>query len=127
MKMVRRLDDSGTTGQLVVVAAAGLLAAMAVVVTASPGGFVSPGTALAFTAFVALGEVVRITLPGGRDAAPIAMAGSLAYALLVESDGAPADHGPLQVVAVVTVAMLFGVIPHIAAGRAPAIDSLARR
>ncbi|MGZ4592729.1 MAG: HD-GYP domain-containing protein [Actinomycetes bacterium] len=125
--MVRRLDDSGTTGQLVVVAAAGLLAAMAVVVTASPGGFVSPGTALAFTAFVALGEVVRITLPGGRDAAPIAMAGSLAYALLVESDGAPADHGPLQVVAVVTVAMLFGVIPHIAAGRAPAIDSLARR
>ncbi|MGZ4610301.1 MAG: HD-GYP domain-containing protein, partial [Actinomycetes bacterium] len=125
--MVRRLDDSGTTGQLVVVAAAGLLAAMAVVVTASPGGFVSPGTALAFTAFVALGEVVRITLPGGRDAAPIAMAGSLAYALLVEGDGASADHGPLQVVAVVTVAMLFGVIPHIAAGRAPAIDSLARR
>jgi hypothetical protein len=125
--MTRRLDDSGTTGLLVLVAAAGLLAAIAVVVTASPGGFVDGGTALAFALFIALGELVRITLPGGRDAAPIATAGALADTLLTTSDGHHAEHGALQVVAVVAVAMLIGVLPHVAAGRAPSVDTLARR
>jgi hypothetical protein len=127
MRIAPRLDDSGTTGQLVVISAAGLLVAIAVVVTASPGGFVGPGLALAFAAFISLGEIVRITLPGGRDAAPIAMAGALAYTLLMTSNEQEAAHGALQVVAVVAVAMLVGVLPHIATGRAPSIEALARR
>jgi hypothetical protein len=127
MTLRNRLEDGGTSGLLVVVAAAGLLAIVAVVVTASPGGFVDGRTALAFAAFIALGEIVRITLPGGRDAAPIAMAGSLAYALLPVSDAAQATHGALQVVAVTAVAMVVGVLPHVAAGRAPSIDTLGRR
>jgi hypothetical protein len=124
----RRLDDAGTMGYLVVVVAAGLLAVASVVVTASPGGgFVDPDIALAFAAFIALGEVVRITLPGGRDAAPLATAGSLAYVLLTTFSGRSADHGAMQVVAVSVVAMLVGVAPHAVVGRAPTVDSLARR
>jgi len=124
---VRRLLDAGTSGSFVVVAGAAALATVAMVATGSPGGFVSPWTALAFGTFIAFGEVVRITLPGGRDAAPIALAGALAYALLGRYDGHPTEHSALQVVAVVTVAMLVGVVPHVVARRAPAPDPLARR
>jgi hypothetical protein len=124
---VRRLFDAGTSGSFVVVAGAAALATVALVATAAPGGFVSPWTAVAFGTFIAFGEVVRITLPGGRDAAPIALAGSLAYALLARYDGARTEHSALQVVAVVTVAMLVGVVPHVVARRAPAPDTLARR
>jgi hypothetical protein len=123
----RRLDDAGTMGFLVVVASATLLAIIAMVVTASPGQFVDARLVLAFGAFIALGEFVRITLPGGRDAAPIATAGALAYVLLTRVPGDVADHSALQVIAVVVVAMLVGMAPHAALGRAPALDSLARR
>jgi hypothetical protein len=122
-----RLDDNGTTGTLVVVSLGALLAVVAVMVTASPGGFVDAPVAAAFAAFIALGELVRITLPGGRDAAPISTAGALAYALLLRWPDAGVDHGALQVVAVVAVAMLIGVAPHVAVGRAPSLDTMARR
>src|SRR4051794_4187137 len=119
--------DGGLSGQVVVVAAAVLLAIGAVVVTASPGGFVHMEVAVAFGAFIALGELARITLPGGRDAAPIATAGALAYALLNTFEQQPMHHSALQVVAVVAIAMLIGVMPHVVAGRAPSADTLARR
>ncbi len=123
----RWLAEPGATGPLVVVAAGTVLGIVAVVVTASPGGFVELQVALAFTAFIAIGELVRITLPGGRDAAPIATAGAIAYAFLVSYRGEPSRHGALQVVAVVVVAMLVGMAPHIVAGRGPSIDTLTRR
>lgn len=123
----RRLDEPGTTGPLIVVAAGAVVAILGLVVTASPKGFVDVGVAAAFAAFIALGELVRITLPGGRDAAPIATAGALAYALLTSYDGVPTQHSAFQVVAVVVVAMLVGVAPHVVAGRAPSVDTLARR
>ncbi len=121
-----RLDDAGSMGYLVVVVAAALLAVASVVVTAG-AGLVQPQVALAFAAFIALGELVRITLPGGRDAAPLATAGALAYLLLTTFSGRPADHGAMQVVAVSVAAMLLGVVPHAVAGRAPTPDILARR
>jgi hypothetical protein len=123
----RRLDDAGNTGQFVIAAAGALLAVASVVATASPGGFVDVGTAVAFAAFIAFGELVRITLPGGRDAAPIATAGALAYTLLTRMPADDPDHGALQVVAVCACAMLVGVAPHVVVGRAPSIDTLARR
>ena len=123
----RWLDEPGMTGPLVVIAGGTVLGIVAVVVTASPGGFVDLQVALAFTAFIALGELVRITLPGGRDAAPIATAGAISYALLVSYRGDASDHSALQVVAVVVVAMLVGMAPHVVAGRAPSIDTLTRR
>ncbi len=122
-----RFDDAGSMGYLVVVVAAGLLAVASVVVTASPGGLVDVQVAVGFAAFIALGELVRITLPGGRDSAPLATAGALAYVLLTTFADRPAEHGALQVVAVAVVAMLAGVAPHAVAGRAPRVDSLARR
>lgn len=127
MSAHRWLDEPGTTGPLVVVAGGTVLGIVAVVVTASPGGFVDLQVALAFTAFIAVGELVRITLPGGRDAAPIATAGALSYALLVSYRGDDSDHSAWQVVAVVVVAMLVGMAPHVVAGRAPSIDTLTRR
>jgi hypothetical protein len=123
----RRLDDTANTGPFVICSAAALLGVASVVVTASPDGLVDVGTAVAFAAFIALGELVRITLPGGRDAAPIATAGALAYTLLTRMQGEVPDHGALQVVAVTVVAMLIGVAPHVVVGRAPSVDTLARR
>jgi hypothetical protein len=124
---LRRLDDTGITGAWLVLASGALLAVAAIVVTASPGGFVAVEVAVAFGAFIGLGELVRITLPGGRDAAPVATAGAIAYALLTRYSGQDATHSALQVVAVATVAMLVGMAPHIAVGRAPSVDTLARR
>lgn len=122
-----RFEDPGTTGTVVVVASGCLLALVAVMVTASPGGFVDVQIAVAFAAFIALGELVRITLPGGRDAAPISTAGALAYALLLRWPGEDVDHGALQVVSVTVVAMLVGVAPHVVGGRAPSLESMSRR
>ena len=123
----RLRSETGMTGQVAVIIAAMLLTFVAVVVTASPDGLVRPEIAISFAAFIALGELARITLPGGRDAAPIATAGALAYALLTTFDQSPVKHGSLQVVAVVAFAMLIGVFPHVVAGRAPSTDSMARR
>jgi HD superfamily phosphodiesterase len=55
----------------------------------------------------------------------------LAYALLGDfrlSDGPiPTEYGVLQVVAVSTVAILVGAVPHMALGEPPRLESLARR
>ncbi|MFF2952289.1 HD-GYP domain-containing protein [Kitasatospora sp. NPDC057965] len=80
-------------------------------------GPAEPGVALAFTALIALGECVRITLPGDREQAPIGAAGALAYALLGPLRGLPAGPGVLQVVAVTGVGLLLALLPA-AAGRA---------
>ncbi|MFK0231867.1 HD-GYP domain-containing protein [Streptomyces vinaceus] len=127
-------------------------------------GLVEPGTALAFGALIACGELARRDTrdvrdargaPGVRDArdawevraggdadgggdpraaapddrqpAPLASAGALAYALLGPDAAAPTHHGVLQIVTVVAAAALAGIVPHIARGRAPAADHLARR
>lgn len=84
------------------------------------------GTALAFGVLVAVGELARWS--GEREAAPLAAAGALAYALLGENAGRATGHGLGQTVAVVTAAALLGSVPHIALGRGgPATDHLARR
>ena len=122
-----RQHERPASGSLVIVVAAALLMLASVVATASPGGFRGTWIAIPFAAFIALGEVVRITLPGRRDAAPIATAGGLAYALLTTYAEEPTEHGAFQVVLIATVAMLLGIAPHIAAGRTPSVPTLARR
>ncbi|MBO1418195.1 HD domain-containing protein [Streptomyces sp. FH025] len=84
---------------------AGALGAVAV------RGVAEPGVALAFTALIAVGECVRITLPGDREQAPIGAAGALAYALLGPLRGVPTAHGTLQVVAVTGIGLLLGWLP----------------
>ncbi|MEW2037333.1 HD domain-containing protein [Streptomyces sp. NPDC005534] len=85
------------------------------------------GTALAFGVLVAVGELARWSGAEERESAPLGAAGALAYALLGENAGQRTGHGVLQVVAVVVAAALIGCVPHVARGRGPTLDHLARR
>lgn len=80
-------------------------------------GVAGARVALAFTALIALGECVRITLPGDREQAPIGAAGALAYALLGPLRGVPTAPGMLQVVAVTGVGLLLSWLPGLALPR----------
>ncbi|MFE4453333.1 HD-GYP domain-containing protein [Streptomyces sp. NPDC056796] len=91
-------------------------------------GVVEPGHALAFGVLVAVGELARWgALPGEREPAPLGAAGALAYALLGRSGGQDTSHGVLQVVTVVVAAQLLASVPHVARGRGPGADHVARR
>jgi HD-GYP domain-containing protein (c-di-GMP phosphodiesterase class II) len=86
-------------------------------------------TCIAFALFIAVGEVLRLTLPGGRESAPLASAGALAFALLPLWGGIDGPKGvptPL-VIAVVTIGSVLGALPRAFAGRAMHVDELARR
>ena len=76
------------SGQLLLVAAAGLLLVAAVAQTAA-AGLIQPRIALAFGALIALGELLRLSLPADREAAPIGSAGALGYALVLRIAGQP--------------------------------------
>jgi HD superfamily phosphodiesterase len=95
------------------------------------GGVVEPQIALAFGGLIALGELVRINLPGDRSAAPLGAAAGLAYALLgdfrTHDAVTPTTYGVMQVVAVSTITIMIGTIPHMAVGQAPRLEALARR
>lgn len=95
--------------------------------TAAVSGFEQPRVTLAFGVLVALGEFARITLPGGREAAPIASASAMSYAFLFTIAGDPVPHSGVQVVAVVAVGMALGELPHVMVGRPPHWGDLARR
>ncbi len=114
----------GTVGPLVPVAA---VVVMAAVGSTAAEGVHDAWVALAFAAFVAFGELVRLTLPGERDAAPLGVAGALAYCLLPEVAGTPAEHSASQVIAVAATGILVGGLPHAAAGRVVGLDDAARR
>ncbi|GGY32863.1 HD-GYP domain-containing protein [Streptomyces omiyaensis] len=102
-------------------------------------GIAQPGNALAFGTLIALGELARPGAhpeagtspapagPRGSAPAPLAAAGALAYALLGDAAGAATTHGVLQIVAVVCAGGLAGIVPHIARGRGPDLDQLARQ
>ncbi|MCX4513148.1 metal-dependent phosphohydrolase [Streptomyces sp. NBC_01619] len=124
---------AGRTGPRAPAVVTAVYGAAAVLTAAGLGrtawsGIEDPGIALAFGVLIAVGELARWgALPGEREPAPLGSAGALAYALLGESGGRPTTHGVLQVVAVVTAAALVGAVPHIARGRGPALDHVARR
>jgi hypothetical protein len=107
-------------------ACAVLLAVVSLAVTLWSGLAERP-TALAFGVLVTVGEVTRWTGARVREAAPLGAAGALAYALLGEDAGQPGHHGVTQVVSVVLAAALLGSVPHIARGKGPVVDHLARR
>ncbi|MFF3211871.1 HD-GYP domain-containing protein [Streptomyces sp. NPDC002886] len=92
-------------------------------------GLTDPGIALAFGALITIGELARRDSGDAarQQPAPLGSAGALGYALLGQNAGAPTHHGVLQIVAVVVTAALLGIVPHIARGRGPALDHLARR
>ena len=83
--------------------------------------------ALAFGAVIVVGEAMRVTLPGGRDNAPLAATAALGYALTITIGGQPAQWGPVQVIVVVAVAAALGAVPQAIAGRPAPIGYLVRR
>lgn len=94
-------------------------------------GLEQPAVAWAFALVIVVGESVRVQLPGGErgsraTGAPLGAAGALGYALLGAVGGEQTTHGVLQCVAVVTVAGLLGLAPHLALGSAPSPDYAVR-
>jgi hypothetical protein len=122
--------EMGAAGPLLV--AAGITVVAAVAMTASKGVPVTgPGFAmipLAFGLFIAIGEVLRISLPGSRESAPLASAGAIAFALLpgFYGFGQMVYEWPL-VVTVVTLGSVVGAFPGALVGRGLHLDELARR
>jgi HD domain len=114
------------SGELLLIAAAGMLVAAAVAHTAALG-VVQSRDALTFGALIAVGELLRLSLPGGRESAPIASAGAFGYAVLQYVGMTPAHQSALQVIAVTAVGMTLGALPHLAAGRPPGVAGMASR
>ena len=118
-----QLRDSGP---LLLVAAAGVVLVASVAQTAVEG-LRDPRIALAFGVLIAFGEVLRLNLPGDREAAPIAMAGALAYALLVRVGVNPVQYSAEQVVTITAIGTIVGALPHLAVGRPAKVSSVASR
>jgi HD domain len=119
------------SGRLLLLAAVGMMVVAAVAHTAA-ARLTAPQTAIAFGSVIAIGELLRLAQPGGREAAPIATAAALAYALLLRVGSLPPGHpiprvAALQVITVTAVAMTVGALPHIAAGRPAGLTGMATR
>ncbi|MGH3342681.1 MAG: HD-GYP domain-containing protein [Carbonactinosporaceae bacterium] len=119
--------NAATAGVSWLLVSGGSVLVVAAVAATAARGLADPPVAVAFGLFIAFGEFVRVTLPGDREAAPLAAAGALGYVLLSDVHGAESSHDALAVVAVTACGMLLGALPHAAAGRSPRLDYLARR
>ena len=122
--------QSVDSGRLLLVGITGLLVLAAFARTAEIGLRDVPA-AIAFCLFIAFGELLRLMLPGGREAAPIAMTAAYAYAMAlkiaqhqhIHTMGTPI----LQVITVAAVGMSIGALPHIAAGRSAGPTGMSAR
>lgn len=116
----------GFDGATMIIGCASLLVVVAVA-TVAVSGLTHARFALVFGAVIALGELVRIRMPGDRVQAPVGFAAALGYALLSYLPGGTrADHSILQAVAVTAAAMVLGTLPHVVAGRSSSLESVAR-
>src|SRR5258708_5206728 len=117
------------SGRLLLLAAVGMMVVAALARTAAAGHVMDSHRAIAFGSAIAIGELLRLGLPGGREAAPIATAAALAYALLMRVGHLPPAAVPrvaaLQVIAVTAVGLTVGALPHIAAGPPAALTRVA--
>src|SRR4051812_49237302 len=112
----------GGLALLVAVAAVG--SASTVTSSGLPHGY----TVVAFGAAIAVGECLRVWLTGDRDAAPMGTAAAFAFALVGEvGTSGQLGLGAPTIIAVVAVATLLGVVPHLLGGRTVALDGLAHR
>jgi HD domain len=119
------------SGRLLLLAAVGMMVVAAVAHTAA-ARLTDPQNAIAFGSVIAIGELLRLAQPGGREAAPIATAAALAYALLLRVGALPPGQpvprvSALQVITVAAVGMTVGALPHIAAGRPAGLTGMATR
>ena len=119
----RQVLDSG---QSLLILFAGVLLVACVAQTATHGVW-DVQVALVFGALIAFGELLRLNMPGDREASPIATAGSLAYAMLIRIGDRPATETVQQVVAVAAIGMIIGALPHLAVGRPARLEGMAAR
>jgi hypothetical protein len=134
------------TGRLLLLTFTSVLVVIALARTAVSPPFYAPDVAIAFGLYIAFGELLRLVLPGGREAAPIAMSAALSYAMVLTIAAGPPHqpapgrhlasgaaqqpiHGapPLQVVLVAAIGMAIGSLPHIAAGRRAGLTGMSAR
>jgi hypothetical protein len=109
------------------VATLALLCAVAAMAEVADRGLVQVGIAAAFGLTVLVGEAVRLTLPGGRDTAPLASTAALGYALTPYAAGQPTGYNAAQVVAVTAVCTTIDTLAPALGGRPPETGYLARR
>ncbi|HXT91709.1 MAG TPA: phosphohydrolase, partial [Trebonia sp.] len=114
------------SGQWLLIAFAGLLLIWSVAQT-GVSGVDGVHAALSFGALIAFGELLRLNLPGDREAAPIATAGAMAYALVLKIGDIPAKPWASQVIAVTAIAMIVGALPHLAVGRPAKLTAMSAR
>jgi hypothetical protein len=114
-------------GTSVLLASLLVVGVLAAVFRLAMHGAVQPATAFAFGGVIVLGEALRITLPGGRDNAPLAATAALGYALTPQLCDHAAEWGPVQVVVVVAIAAAVGSVPQAMVGRPPSVGYLVRR
>jgi HD domain len=122
------------SGRLLLMAGAAMLvtasfASTAVILGQRPRPIIDWSAALAFGGLIAFGELLRLALPGGREAAPIATVGAMSYALLlmVPDEKAHTTLPAVLVIAVCAVGMTVGALPHIAAGRPAGVTGMCTR
>jgi hypothetical protein len=116
------------SGRLLLMAAAAMLVAAAFIGTVAQHPHVNWRAVLLFGAFIAFGELLRLALPGGREAAPIAVVGAMAFALLLALPGRGVTrYSALLVIAVAAAGMVVGALPHVAAGRPAGLTGMCTR
>ena len=125
--------QSVDTARLLLLGGTALLVAISV---AHLVGLKYASVAIAFGLFIAFGELLRLALPGNREAAPIAMVAALAFAMVLDiAQINPGQGGvflpiplrPTQIVAVAALGMALGALPHIAAGRPAGVSGMSAR
>jgi hypothetical protein len=120
------------TGRLVLTTVTSALVVMALARMVVNNVHVGHGLAIAFGLYIAFGELLRLALPGGREAAPIAMSAALSYAMVLTVAGAPGSQPqegapPPLVIVVAAGGMVLGSLPHIAAGRRAGLTGMSAR
>jgi HD domain len=119
------------TGRLVLISVTTILVVVSIARTAAGVPHGEGVVAIGFGLFIAFGELLRLSLPGGREAAPIAMTAALAYAMALRI--ARPHHLPMhsagafQVIAVTAIGMALGALPRIAAGRPVGLTGMSVR
>jgi hypothetical protein len=108
-------------------AALALLCAVLAMAEVAARGVAEPAIAAAFGVTILLGESMRLTLPGGRDTAPLASTASLGYALTLYVAGRPTTYSAAQVVAITALCTTLGTLAPALGGRPPQTGYLARR
>jgi hypothetical protein len=122
------------TGRLVLLFCSTLLVVVAITISAVRAPLDAIPVAVAFGLYIAFGELLRLVLPGGREAAPIAMSAALSYAMVLKVAPTPHQAAPvatvapaMQIVLVAAIGMIVGSLPHIAAGRRAGLTGMSAR